>query len=209
MSSPFVEVLGSLARAFERTGVGWYLFGAQAAIIHGAARLTADVDVTVQLGGARPEVLVDALLATGFTLRVSDPDFVATTRVLPILHAATQIPADVVLGGPGLEELFLSRAEVLEVGDVRVPVARAEDVIVMKLLAGRAKDIDDVIAIFAAHPRDLDLQLVRETVREVEVALDQSDLTPALDRALVAAREMPRPAAGSRRRTVPRTKRKR
>jgi hypothetical protein len=201
VSSPFVDVLASVARAFESTGLGWYVFGAQAAIIHGAARLTADVDVTVQLGGTQPEILVDALLAAGFALRVPDPNFIATTRVLPIVHAATQIPVDVVLGGPGLEELFLARAVVLDVGGVRVPVARAEDVIVMKLLAARAKDIDDVIAILAAHPQDLDLKLVRETVREVEAALDQNDLTPALDRALAAARGTPR------RRSAPRKKR--
>jgi hypothetical protein len=49
MSSPVAELLADLAAAFDQRRVDWYLFGAQAAILHGAARLTADVDVTVRL----------------------------------------------------------------------------------------------------------------------------------------------------------------
>ena len=79
-----------------------------------------------------------------------------------------------------MEELFLARAKVFEVDGVRVPVACAEDIVVMKLLSGRAKDVDDVVAILAAHPDDLDLELVRSTIRMLEAALDQSDLSPAL-----------------------------
>lgn len=206
MLSPFADVLASLARAFERAGLRWYLFGAQAAIIHGAARLTADVDVTAHLEGTPPQALVDALLEAGFTLRLPDPEFVARTRVLPVTHVTSGIPADIVFAGPGLEEMFLSRAKVLDVDGVRVPVACAEDVVVMKLLASRAKDVDDVVAILAAHPDDLDLELVRATIRMLEEALGQSDISPALDQALASARRATRsrpPRGGAK------TKRKR
>ena len=48
-SPPLAELLTDLGRALARLGVRWYLFGAQAAILYGVARLTADVDVTVDL----------------------------------------------------------------------------------------------------------------------------------------------------------------
>ena len=47
MSSHVGEVLAALGTCFDSLGVRWYLFCAQAAIFHGVARLTADVDVTV------------------------------------------------------------------------------------------------------------------------------------------------------------------
>ena len=47
MSSHIGEVLAALGTCFDSLGVRWYLFGAQAAIFHGVARLTADVDITV------------------------------------------------------------------------------------------------------------------------------------------------------------------
>jgi len=208
--SPFVDVLAALARAFEPAGVRRYLFGAQAAIIHGAARLTADIDVTAHLVDVPVQRLVDALLEAGFALRISDPGFVERTRVLPVAHVAVGVPVDIVLGGPGIEESFLARAKVLDLEGVRVPVARAEDVVVMKLLAGRPKDVDDVVAILTAHPDDLDLGLVRGTIRMLEEALGQSDLSPALDHALAAVRgPTPSPRARSPRKAGAKAKRKR
>lgn len=189
MSSPFVEVLAALANAFDRVGAGWYLFGAQAALIHGVARFTADIDVTVQPGGKDTKSLVEALVANGFQVRVEGDDFVEQTRVLPVLHTATDIPVDIVLGGPGIEELFLERAEHRDLEGVQVPVARAEDIVVMKVLAQRPKDIEDVVAIVAAHPDNLDLGFVRSTLALLEEALGQSDLIPVLERAIERARK--------------------
>ena len=184
MRSPFAELLASLAVALEAVGAGWYVFGAQAALLYGAARLTADVDVTVHLHDKPTKALVKALSAAGFQLRVEGDDFIERTRVIPVLHTATGVPADIVLAGPGIEELFLERAIMRDLDGVQVPVACAEDIVVMKILAGRPKDIEDVVAVLAAHPDDLDLDLVRSTLGLLEGALDQSDLLRMLEQAI-------------------------
>jgi hypothetical protein len=185
--SAFAEVWASLARAFALAGADWYVFGAQAALLYGVARFTADVDVTVRLPDADTSVLVRALSETGFALRVEDEGFVQRTRVLPVVHVAARIPVDIVLAGPGIEQAFLERAEMRDLEGVRVPVARAEDVVAMKILAGRPKDIDDVAAILAARTGEFDLTLLRRTLRTLEEALGQSDLSPALEDALARA----------------------
>ena len=168
-------------------GVSWYLFGAQAALLYGSARLTADVDVTVLLGDVSTEALVAALAGEGFELRISDPAFVAATRVIPVVHRATGFPTDVVLGGPGLEELFLSRASRRSVGGTRIPVVSAEDLIVMKILAGRDKDKEDVRAVVRAGQATLKLDTIRTTIAMLEEALGQSDLMPLFDELLTQA----------------------
>ena len=181
MASPLAELLAALSSAFADLGVRWYLFGAQAAIVHGAARLTADVDVTVELSERPTRELVNGLARHGFALRVADADeFVERTRVLPIVHRVSQMPVDVVLAGPGLEELFLDRAQPTEVAGVELPVARAEDLIVMKILAGRPKDEQDVVAILNARGQSLDLGEVESLLKTLEQAIDQSDLVPRL-----------------------------
>jgi hypothetical protein len=134
--SAVAELLDGLREAFGELRLPWYLFGAQAALLYGAARLTADVDVTVE---------------------------------------------------PGLEELFASRAHELDVAGIRVPVARAEDLIVMKVLAGRDKDIGDIESVLLAQS-GLDLELIRETLRLLEQALDQSDLLPLFEQVLLRTR---------------------
>ncbi|HVQ75487.1 MAG TPA: nucleotidyl transferase AbiEii/AbiGii toxin family protein [Candidatus Binatia bacterium] len=188
-SSPVVELLADLGQALSALALRWYLFGAQAAILHGVARLTADVDVTVDPGGRSGRELVAALAGGGFDLRVHDVgEFVDATRVLPFVHARTRLPVDVVLAGPGIEELFLANAQEIVLGDVRVPVAAPEDIITMKILAGRAKDFDDVVAIVRARGPGLDLGRTREMLRLLERALARADLLPELDRALARAR---------------------
>ena len=89
MPSPVVELLAALGTALDAASVRWYLFGAQAALLYGAARLTADVDVTVDLGDRPTSVLLDPLASAGFELRVPDAaGFVERTRVLPLVHQA-------------------------------------------------------------------------------------------------------------------------
>jgi hypothetical protein len=182
-ASPLADLLADLHRAFTALGLRWYLFGAQAAILHGVARLTADVDVTVDAAALSNASLVSALAAAGFELRVADAeDFVERTRVLPLVHVRSRVPLDIVLAGPGLEELFFTRVEERTIGHLTVPVASAEDLIAMKILAGRAKDMDDVIAILRARPIDPDR--VRSTLHLLERALDRRDLLAEFDRLL-------------------------
>jgi hypothetical protein len=91
-----LDVLAALAPVAARWG-RWYLFGAQAVIAYGVPRLSADVDVTLQLNPDDPEGFVREMATAGFAMRVRDADFVRRTRVLPFVHLATAMPLDVVL----------------------------------------------------------------------------------------------------------------
>lgn len=185
---PVAELLADLARALRALGVRWFLFGAQAAILHGAARLSADVDVTVDLGARSSQELVDAIVREGFQLRVADAvGFADATRVLPLVHLASRMPLDVVLAGPGLEEQFFARASERLVGGVPVPVVSAEDLVAMKVLAGRPRDMEDVAGVIRAR-RDIDVDMVRGTLRLLERALDRADLVVELDRIVAATK---------------------
>jgi hypothetical protein len=181
---PVADLLADLERGLRALGVRWFLFGAQAAILHGAARLSADVDVTVELGARSSRDLVDGLSTVGFELRVSDVDgFVEATRVLPLVHRRSRMPLDIVLAGPGLEEQFLARVTVRRVGDTPVPVVSPEDLVAMKILAGRPRDLEDVTSIVRAR-RDLDLHQIRATLGLLERALDRGDLVTELERVI-------------------------
>jgi hypothetical protein len=185
--SRLVETFEALSAAFEELGVRWYVFGAQAAIFHGITRATADIDVTVDAGDHPTAGVAASLTAHSFTLRVADPAFVEQTRVLPVVHAVG-VPVDVVLAGPGLEDLFFDRVVHRRVGRVQIPIASAEDIIIMKVLAGRPKDVEDIRGIVTAK-RDLNVSQVRETLTLLEGALDQSDLTPLFEKIWQASRK--------------------
>lgn len=187
--SAVLAVLAAVAPVLRQRGDRWYLFGAQAVTVWGRPRVSADVDVTVAIAGPLDD-FVAAVLRAGFDLRISDwREFVSRTRVLPLLHHASQMPLDVVLAGPGLEEEFLDRAVVVSLAGTEVPVISPEDLIVTKLLAGRPKDIEDVRGILEERRERLDLARLRSLLRLLEEALSRSDLTSDFDKLLAAAQD--------------------
>lgn len=184
------ELFRALARVLRELRAPWYVFGAQAVLVWGRPRLTADIDVTVKLDPEQPERLVQAMAAAGFALRVSaTEDFVKRTRMLPFVHTATAWPLDVVLAGPGLEDRFLSDAVEVDLGEgVLVPVIRAEDLVVTKILASRPKDLEDVRGVLLERLDRLDVAAIRSTLGLLEGALGVSDLMPVFEAELARAR---------------------
>ena len=139
--------------------------------------------MTVEIETAGAPELVRLLEAEGFQLRVRREveQFVARTRVLPFVRPATNLQLDVVLAGPGIEELFLTRAVPVTIGGRAIPVISPEDLVVTKVLAGRPKDVEDVRGILAERAAEMDLPHIREMLRLLEDALGQSDLLPLFE----------------------------
>lgn len=183
MAPNLADLFSSLAAVFNKASLRWYVFGAQAAIFYGSARLTADVDVTVLPGGHPLDELLDSLQEAGFEARAPDVHaLVRQTRVLPVTHTQSGMPVDIILGGPGLEEQFADLARSYNLDGVNVPLARSEDLVAMKVLAGRDKDLHDVSSILEAQADGMDINDTRATLKTLEAALGRSDLIPVLDR---------------------------
>lgn len=179
------DALAVLGAVLDHFGYRWYLFGAQALAVHGRVRATDDVDVTVECSPDRAQELWVELRDAGFDMRVDDPErFIERTHVLPLRFAKADIDLDLIIAGSGLETTFLDRAETRDLGGVTVPVISAEDFVIAKVLAQRPKDIEDIVSVLIASRSALDLSYVRQTILELEQALDQSDLMRVLDDAL-------------------------
>ncbi len=152
------------------------MFGAEAVNLYGFPRRTADLDLTIDLGRRRAIELVPRLQRAGFEPRFPDEAFIVSTRVIPVVHRTSKLPIDLVLAGPGLEQLFLDSVQRHRIGKVDIPVIAPEHLVVTKLLAGRPKDLDDVRELLAI--RALDRAAIEALLLELESALDQSDLVP-------------------------------
>lgn len=175
-----LELLTDLSPVLARWGQ-WYVFGAQAVVAYGLPRLSADVDVTLALIPDDPEHFARDMGSAGFSLRVTDPEFIRRTRVMPFVHVATGMPVDIVLAGSGLESEFLSRAKPTDIGGTSVPLIDLGDLIIAKVLAARPKDIADAMGLWRLHGAVLDSDRIRKTLRLLEEALGQSDLVRAFE----------------------------
>lgn len=169
------ELLTAFDRAMRRGRWRWYVFGAQAVVAYGRPRMTADVDVTVEIPEGAWKRLVDTVAKFQFALRFPlAPDFAG--HFLPMRHEATKMPIDVTLARPGLHEEFLDRRRRVEIGGAKVPLISVEDLLAIKILAARRKDLEDVRGILLEQQKTLDLGRVDEVLRALERATSESKL---------------------------------
>ncbi len=196
-------LLQKIAIALKPLKTRWFVFGAQAVVAAGASRSTADLDLTVEASDLR--ALLRAMKKAGLVPRrdIDDLDEVMEhLRVLPLEQRTTGFQVDVVRAGPGLEELMLDRAIVRRIGRHDVPFIETNDLLVLKTLAGREKDLEDVRSLLRLKLKAIDLELVRRRLAELQQLIDDSTLMPLFEQQVKAA--MPQPRNQSRRRRPPR-----
>ncbi|WP_245679206.1 nucleotidyltransferase [Actinomadura hibisca] len=125
------SLLLSLKRAaavLEETGVPFALAGGFAAYARGAAQSTHDVDFVLRESDV--DTAQQALVAAGMRPQECPENWLAKVydgdQLIDLIFAPTSRPVD--------DEL-LGRAEMMSVAAVRMPVLRADDMVVMRLLA--------------------------------------------------------------------------
>jgi len=139
-------------RALTEHGVRFVLIGGWAAKLQGSPSVTADVDICYARDQANVERLASALASFDVRLRdVADAvPFWLDARTLlagDTFTLASSAGAIDLIGSPagsGGFDALASRADTLELDDLRVAVACVDDFIAMKRAAGRPKDLIEV-----------------------------------------------------------------
>lgn len=183
------DYLAAIQRALSGLNVRWYVFGAQAVIFAGAVRTTADIDITVE--EIQVEKLVKALKKAGFVLRsgIDDLDeLIEHHRILPMEHQASGMQLDVVRAGPGPEQQMLGRVTMRKLGRTQIPFIETNDLLVLKTLAGREKDLEDVRALLRGKSAEIEVEVVRARLEELGALIDDSTLRELFDEQVRAAR---------------------
>ena len=171
----FEEILARLAAALGRHDIPFMVIGGQAVLLYGEPRLTRDIDVTLGVGTDRLDSVL-ALLGE-IPLRSLPPDlkaFVDRTMVLPALHEASGVRVDLVFSFTPFERGAIARARTIPLGGQQVRFASPEDVIILKIFAGRPRDLEDVATIVRNQP-ELDREYIRRWLEEFDTGSDDPD----------------------------------
>lgn len=140
-----------LRRLVER-GVDFVVIGGIAAVLHGSARNTFDLDICFATDAANLAALADVLVALGARLRgvAEEVPFVPDARALRQVEVLTLVTSlgelDVLTRPPGAPayEALRRNADRYDLGGFNVSVAAIDDLIAMKQAAGRPKDRLDI-----------------------------------------------------------------
>jgi hypothetical protein len=180
----FVRVLEDLGAWLDDAGIAAMVVGGVAASVLGRPRATGDIDTLAILPEEKWADAVASARWHGFGPRVDEPlAFARRMHVLLLRHEGSGIDVDVILGRLPFEEEAVARGRFHDLGGVRTRLPQVEDLLIMKAVAQRPRDLRDIEGLLDAHP-GADLERVRATVREFAAALAMPDLLDGLERVL-------------------------
>ena len=168
-----LQALQNLLAAFNNQGV---IIGGSAVSLLGTPRYTVDLDAVFLLSfDDLPRLLTEAA-GQGIEPRISDPIlFARKSRVILMRHMPSGTDIDLSLGILPFEIEMVERSQVIDVGAMQLRLPTPEDLIILKAVAHRPKDLADIQAIATNHP-DLDKDRIRSWVEQFGEALDLPDL---------------------------------
>jgi hypothetical protein len=155
------------------------IIGGQAVLVHGEPRTTRDIDVTLGVDVDRLDDVLAVTTRLGLATLVDAKTFTPKTMVLPCNDPRTGVRVDLLFSFSPYEQQAIARAITKSIGVAHVRFASVEDLVVHKLVAGRPRDLEDVVGVLAKHP-DVEVAYVRTWLRQFEDALERP-LVPTFD----------------------------
>jgi predicted nucleotidyltransferase len=168
------DLLKQIDPIFKNCQTPYALIGGYAVAAWGEERATRDIDL---LCTSDSHNLIEELKKERlqFEHRIGDWDD-PITEVIRIDLGAESDPfeVDVLFGIRNAPPAILDRIRILSIEGTAVPVASPEDMILLKLLGGSARDIEDARSILQIQNNKLDLNLLRRLCPEnIKSALEE------------------------------------
>jgi predicted nucleotidyltransferase len=177
----FSLLLATIARALGDQHISFMLIGGQAVLLHGEPRLTEDIDLTLAADPTRLPSLLRVCEQAGLAVLPDNVEaFVRETFVLPTRHEDSRIRVDFIFSSTPYEQQAIARAESVTLAGVQVPFARAEDLIIHKLFAGRPRDLEDAVGVIRRKGDQLDWTYLEEWIQQFAAVPGREELPQRL-----------------------------
>lgn len=183
------HALRDLAAALQATRASWMIIGGIAVIARGVRRFTTDIDAAIRGDQVDAATLLDVLAKRRIVPRIARAaEFARESLVLLLRHEPSGVDLDVSFAWTRFEQEAIEAAAVTSFGAVEAPMAKPEDLVVFKAIAGRGKDIDDATALLTLYPQ-IDLSRLRSRVRRLAALAEAPELGAGLEAAIARAAE--------------------
>jgi predicted nucleotidyltransferase len=179
-----LPVLASLSRWLKDQQISYAIIGGVAIGFLAQPRATQDVDAVAWIDFDHLQDFLESGKAFGFVPRISDPiDFAKKARVILLRHQQTNIGIDLSCGALLFEREMLDRSTELTAGPITFRIATPEDLIILKAVAHRQRDLIDIDNLLTVQS-DVDFERIRYWVRQFAEVLDSPELLSDLERIL-------------------------
>ena len=179
-----IESIHRLLLKYDNRGV---IIGGVAVALLGKPRYTADVDAMFLLSTQDIPQFLELAREENIIPRVQGvEEFARKSRVLLLKHAPTETEIDISLGILPFEEEMVERGDVKSFANLSARLPTPEDLIVMKAIAHRPKDFEDIQTLVDKYP-SLDRHRIEYWVKSFAEVLEAPDLWNEIERILKSA----------------------
>jgi predicted nucleotidyltransferase len=161
------ELIQKIAQGLDEEKIPYMIIGGQAVLLYGTPRLTRDIDITLGVDTDMFLPIEKLCRQLGLkTLPENPEDFARDTKVLPAEEPESRIRVDFIFSFTPYEAQAIKRTKQVLMGDYPVKFASCEDVIIHKMIAARAVDVEDVRNILIKHKDSADLEYIKQWLSE-------------------------------------------
>lgn len=170
----FKKLLKKIANELNTHNIPYMVIGGQAVLLYGEPRLTKDIDLTLGIGIDGLKDINSIIQKLNLKALVNE-GFVQKTMVLLAIDEKTGIRVDFIFSFSLYEKQAIKRAPDIKFGNTIVKFASLEDVVIHKIIAGRARDIEDVRSIILKNS-DYDTKYIVRWLEEFDKSLNEKFL---------------------------------
>jgi hypothetical protein len=124
----------------------------------------------------------------GFASRRADVhSFAQQTQVLQMRHQKSGLDVNIVFNSLPFENEVVAGKTWVDLGGIKIPLPRPEDLIVMLAVAHRPRDLDDIGAILDTQP-SLNLTAMLNWVQKFATALEMPEILTDLEALILKRR---------------------
>jgi len=158
---------------FANQGV---IIGGIAVSLLGKPRFTADVDVVILLSIEDIPEILEVACELGLQPRIAQVEaFARKNRILLLRHEESGIDVDISLGVLPFEIEMVERSIIFEIGPLQLQLPTPEDLIILKAVAHRSKDLHDIQEIINNHP-EINRKRIEYWVTQFAEALEMPEI---------------------------------
>ncbi len=170
----FQRLLKKISRELRKASIPYMVIGGQAVLLYGEPRLTKDIDITLGIGVKELNKIKKIVSIIGLKILVKR-EFVDKNMVLPTIEEKSGIRVDFIFSFSPYEKQAIERGKDIKLGKTFVRFASLEDVVIHKVIAGRARDIEDIKSILIKNPTYDNGEIIK-WLKEFDDPLDENFL---------------------------------
>ena len=179
------KLIKKIAQRLDEDKIPYMVIGGQAVLVYGRARLTRDIDITLGLDTDGFSLVEKVCKKLNLRILPEKPEeFAEETKVLPTEEPKSKIRVDFVFSFSEYERKALERVVPVQIDNYPVMFASCEDVIIHKIVAGRAVDEEDVKSILIKNKDSIDFEYITGWLLEFSKISEHEGILEGFNRLL-------------------------